>query len=716
MTKAYQKYTFIVLTMLLLGLLAISSIPSAQGLPVFRIAVLGAEDGQLARGAQLAAQEINAGGGVVGVDGTIFQLQLVIQPTDDLNFALANIRQASVIAIIGPADSQTALGNRDAITNLGVPVLTTATDDTLIASDTSNRFIRLRATEGLQGRAMADYLIRDLSAASLATVQLDVESTVSMIRFAQASAQLGLTPNSQYILSEQTSLATIVADIVANQPQFVVTYGPPLQAAELLTNLRQSDWAGRFAYNQADSIEFRENVQSSLLEGIVGVSTWSYTFGDDNSQNFVFSYIRAFGELPDDLAAAAFDGIYMLREAIGKPGNLQSNLLVINNYESVQGLLKPASLSPGETSENVSVFELGEFGAPLAVARFAGTERIELEEPDFVGPTPTPLPTSTPEGVSLLITRAVQNIRSGPGLNYDIIGQFQEGDTAQVVGATIDFGWVAIDFRGTKGWLSRGILDLVGDTTGVPILTPPPSPTPPPATPTPITPTPAPIPDIVIMAASPNRITIGTPFNVIVTVRNQGGANAGPFAVAASFEPGSVFTAQNLQGLSAGSQVDIALAGTLAGATGPQNVTIVADLNNQVNEGTAGEANNGAFILNYVADAPLLTTAQAIGTITLNDLGVSVLDGGSQDIQWGGGGLVPLGATKLGILNGFNNVNAVHRDAIANTALSNMPLTNISAGMLIGVQTDTEGKYGLIQVVSAQAGGQIVFNYRMYDN
>lgn len=145
-------------------------------------------------------------------------------------------------------------------------------------------------------------------------------------------------------------------------------------------------------------------------------------------------------------------------------------------------------------------------------------------------------------------------------------------------------------------------------------------------------------------------------------------------------------------------------------------MTIVADLNNQVNEGTAGEANNGAFILNYVADAPLLTTAQAIGTITLNDLGVSVLDGGSQDIQWGGGGLVPLGATKLGILNGFNNVNAVHRDAIANTALSNMPLTNISAGMLIGVQTDTEGKYGLIQVVSAQAGGQIVFNYRMYDN
>jgi len=698
-----------------LGFLAIS-IPSAQGLPVFRVAVLGAEGGKLARGAELAIHEINAGGGVVGADGTIFQLQLVIQPTDDMQFALANIRQANVIAIIGPEDSQTALGNREAIANLGVPVLTTAADDTLIASDTSNRFIRIRATEGLQSRAMAEYLIKDLSAATMSTVQLDVESTVSMIRFTQASAQLGLNPNVQYILSDQTPIDTIVSDIASNQPQFVVTYGPPLQVAQLYTSLRQSDWPGRFAYNQADNPVFRENVQSNLLEGIVGVSTWSYTYGDDNSQNFVFSYIREFGALPDDIAAAAYDGIYMLRQAIGQPGNLQSNLLVINNFDGVQGILKPSSLSPGETSDNVGVFELGEFGAPFAVARFSGTQRLELEQPGFVGPTPTPLPTSTPEGVSLVITRAVQNVRSGPGLNYDIIGQLQEGDTAQVVGATVDFGWVAIDFRGTIGWLSRGILDLTGDTTTVPILTPPPSPTPPPATATPITPTPPPVPDIVIVSASPNRLTIGTTFNVIVTVRNQGGANAGPFAVAASFEPGSVFAAQNLQGLAAGSQVDIALSGILSGATGPQNVTIVADLNNQVNEGTAGEANNGAFILNYIADAPLLTTAQAIGTLVLNDLGVASLDGGTQDIQWGGGGLVPLGATKLAILNGFNDANAVHRDAIANAGLANAPITNISAGMLIGIQTDTEGKYGLIQVVSAQGGGQITFNYRMYDN
>src|SRR5690606_21034251 len=147
--------------------------------------------------------------------------------------------------------------------------------------------------------------------------------------------------------------------------------------------------------------------------------------------------------------------------------------------------------SAGETSNNVVVTELGAFGAPVAVARYAGGERTPLEDPDFVRPTPTPLPTATPEGVYIEISRAVQNVRMGAGLNYDILGQLQEGETARVIGANIDLSWVVIEFRGTNGWLSRGILDVVGDTDTIPVIAAPPSPTPQPSpTSPPFTPTP----------------------------------------------------------------------------------------------------------------------------------------------------------------------------------------------------------------------------------
>lgn len=693
----------------------------AQIMPIFRIGVLDSDDGALTRGAQLAVQQINQVGGVRGADGTMYRLQLVIQAPDDMDFALSNLEQASVIAVIGPEDSETALAHREALTALGVPVLTTATDDALLINDETNLMMRLNAQEALVQRALADYLINDLNAASLATVQLDLESTVGVIGFIRAASQLGLTPSEEYILSEENTIQRIALDIADEQTQFVAAYGVPEDVAELYTLLRENDWAGRFIYNRSSESRFRSNVQETLLQGIIGSSNWSYTLSDTASSRFIDAFIRTFGVLPAPKAAAAYDGIYLLQEAIQERGDLSGNLLAIDGFEGVQGMLGVASLADGEFSNQVVVSELGEFGAPLAIARYAGTQRLALADVAAASVTvvavatvaPTlPPPTATPDGVYLVITRARQNVRTGPGLNYDIMGQLSEGDSAEVIGATVDFSWVAISYRGTNGWLSRSILDLNGNTNIVPILAAPPTPTPLPATATPI---PPPQPDIIITNVTPSRLVIGTPVSITVTVRNQGGANAGQFAVATSFQPGEVYAAQIVSGLNAGAEITLTLTGTLNGATGPNNISIIADLNNQVNEGV-GENNNASYIYSYVADDPLLSSASAIGTVTLNELDVVALDGGSNDIQWGGGAIVPLGATKLIQLTGFTSFDAVHRDAIANAPLTNVGVLNITPGMLVGIQTEGGNKYGVLQVISVAPGSQITFNYRMYDN
>ena len=716
-----RRHIWIIL-LCLIGLLG-WSVAQAQVQPVFRIGVIDDSDGSLTQGAQLAVQQINEQGGVVGADGTIFQLQLVIQSGDNLEFALANLNQASVVAVIGPALSDTVLSNRDLISNLNVPYLVAGTDDTLLRNDDTGRLIRLTSPDSIRGQALANFLVNEQSVASLATVQLDVESTASRVTFLGAAAQQGLIPSNEYILSDNFTLERIAADISTRLPQFVVTYGPPEIAADLYTQLRQSDYPGGFVYSQANSQVFRDNVAEGLLQGVYGIAGWSYTYNNPLSQAFVLDYLAAFGNVPTATSAASYDGIYMLREAIGRPGALISNILALSNFEGVQGILNPGGFGSGETNQNVAILQLGRFGAPAAVARYNGTTLLEgadesgvIPEPVATAtprPTNTPIPTPTPDGVFLTITRAVQNIRSGPGLNYDIIGQLPEGSTARVIGATADFSWVAISFRGTTGWLSRSILDLTGNTFTVPVLQIPPTPTPLPST---ATPTPQPIADIVITSATLDRITIGTTFNVVVGVRNQGGAAAGPFAVAGSYEPGNVFTAVNLQGLGAGSEVAITLSGTLSGPTGPQNVTIVADLNNQVNEGQVGEANNSNFLHRYIADAPLLTGAQAVGSASLQDLQTISLDGGSNDFQYGGGGFSPLGSTDLGVLNGFASFNDVHRDAIANTTLTNAPIGNIQPGQLIGIQTDGGAKHGVLQIISVNPGVSISFNYRMYDN
>jgi hypothetical protein len=149
------------------------------------------------------------------------------------------------------------------------------------------------------------------------------------------------------------------------------------------------------------------------------------------------------------------------------------------------------------------------------------------------------------------------------------------------------------------------------------------------------------------------------------------------------------------------------------GATGQNDVGIVADLNNQVNEGPGGETNNTLSFI-YTADAPLYTAAPATGTLTLNDFQTTTLDGGSDEIQWSAGGIVPMATTQLARLTGFTSFENTHRDAVLAAPLSNTAVTPISAGDLIGFVADGSGAPGVIEVLSATPGGQITFRFRVY--
>ncbi len=694
--------------------LALVQVVGAQSGPVFRIGVLDNEGGALLKGAQLAAEEINAAGGVRGADGTLFRLELVTQPVDNLDIAtsIANISQASVIAVIGPERSVDVIANLSALQQLGVPILTPATDDTIGAIDNTDVVLRIRAQEALQGRALANYLTSDTGASSVVTVQLDLESTASVVGFSTAMSALGRPVQQALLFDTNNPIPRIAQTIVQNNYQVAAVYGPPQLASELYVRLRSSDWGGVFAYNRADEAAFRSAVPTSQLAGILSTTTWSYASNDEASERFVTLYVRAFGEVPNAIAAAAYDGVYLLAEAIGKPGDLLSNLYSIVNFVGVQGFLNPATLTRGETSNNVAVTQLGVFGAPFPVARYAGNQRVPIDAEEVVRATPTPAATATPEGAYVEITRNVQNVRSGPGTNYDVIGQLRSGETAQVIGANVDFSWVVISFRGGNGWLSTDILNLVGDRRQIPIIAAPPTPTPPPAT---ATPTAQPFPDIVITGVTPNRLTLGASFSINVTVQNQGAVNAGPFAVATSLNPGGVYTAFNLPGLAAGQQTIITLTGALpAGASGPQSVPIIADLNNEVNEGTAGEANNNTFFFNYIADAPLFP-ANPTGTVTIGDLATFTLDAGSADIQWGGGGLVPLGGTQLALLNGYGSLDPVHYSVVAAAPFSNLAITPLFNGQVIAIKTDGGAKLAVIQVISAQSGGNLTFTFRVYN-
>jgi ABC-type branched-subunit amino acid transport system substrate-binding protein/uncharacterized protein YgiM (DUF1202 family) len=712
-----KTFLRILLFLFTLTLLVTLSVSQAQS-PIFRIGVLDEERGPIANGARLAVAQINELGGVEGADGTRFRLELVVQSveTQGLDQAVLNLLQASVIAVLGPETVTDLPDDLAILQTLNVPVLTPVLDDTLLLSDDSGLIFRSRASESWQGRALADYLRTDLETTSVATVQLDVESTAANVGFTTAAQGIGIAVSPAFLLQSGDTIEIMAADVLQANPPVIVAYGDPEQVSELYNTLRAAGWNGTFAYNHADTAAFRDVIPLERLVGVLSTTTWAYDSIDPASDAFLNDYVRAFGEVPGDLAAASYDSINLLAAAIHLPGELAQNLPSLDNILSVQGILSPADLARGELSNNVAVTRLNSFGAPSVVARYAGGLRLDEGEtpPVVVIPTAGPIlptATATPQGVVITITNAVQNVRSGPSVQYGVIGQATQGEQYSVVGASADNTWVVINFRGQQGWLATYLLEVFGDLNTVPIVNPPPTPTPLPFTPTPSA---APFADIVITAATPNAITVGVAFNIQVTVRNQGSVAAGPFAVAASFPPDNLYSAVNLSGLGAQQQTVINLTGTLTGSTGRQTAIIVADLNNQVSEGTAGEANNNSFAFGYMVDRPYLST----GSITLTPGGAVDIEnnGSAQDVRWNASGtaLEVTGANFIVLLP--TNFNDIHYDALSPGVINqtSIPVTSLFTGATVGVIT-TDGRRGVIRVDSAVAsGGSITLTYRAY--
>ncbi len=686
---------------------------SAQDQPMFHIGVLDDDLGAISNGARLAMREINDAGGVTGADGTTFMLDLVIaSPNSGLTFddAVQTLTDANVVAVLGPQTSDQVINGMEQLQRLDVPVITPAMDDTIITSDASDLLFRSRAQEAVQEQALANYLIGEFNLTPVATVQLDASSSGAVIDFTTSANSLGVTPNPAILVQSPNDVDSAVADLRDANPAVIVAFGDPVLASTLYSDLRSQAWTGLFAYNQAFDSTFRNSVPFDELHGIIAATTWAFTSTDPTSQNFLDGFIRTYGEVPGAVEAASYDSLKLIVNALEQPGNLRDNLANAPETGGVQGTLNANDLGAGDLSNNVDIVRVGELGAPEVLAHYQGTQRL---------PDSLPLATATPEPavagqpVVLTVKQALQNVRMGPGENYDVIGQMSQGQQAMVIGTNPDRTWVMITYRNQQGWLLANVLDLAGDLQSIPVVGEQPVE---PTLEIPATPTTVPQIDLIIVSASvtPNPIVPNQNFTVNITVGNIGNAPAGQFAVAGTFPPNNVYLVGTVPGLGAGQSTTLALSGILSGS-GTYTASLTIDANNQVTESVVGEQNN-VYNVTYNLDIGVLNQ----GSATLNlgdtlDLEGNAVQG---DVNWnnndGNLGLKAIFGSHLGLL-GSADYNAVNYQLINPSALTRNSISRgeLNPGTLVGIIT-ADGHRGLMQV-TAVSDTQISVNYRVYN-
>ena len=271
-------------------------------------------------GAEIAAQEINDANGA-------FKIELINEDDEHNVEKVINAYNAALDAgaqmILGtttskPCEAAGAQGYVDRVF-----FLTPSASSTAVIEDKDNVF-QICFTDPNQGSASAQYIAEHGLGTKIAVIynNADVYSTGIRDTFVAEAAEKGLEIVSETTFTDETTDFSVqVADAQNNGAEivFLPMYYTP--ASLILKVAADKDFHPIFfGVDGMDGILGVEGFDTSLAEGVMLLTPFVATATDEKTVNFVTKYQKAYGEIPIQFAADAYDGIYILVAAAEKAG------------------------------------------------------------------------------------------------------------------------------------------------------------------------------------------------------------------------------------------------------------------------------------------------------------------------------------------------------------------------------------------------------------
>lgn len=288
--------------------------PVTGGASVYGVAVKN--------GMQIAIDEINAAGGINGV-----QIEFNFQDDEHneekavnayntlkdwgMNILIGNVTSGPCVAVA----ALTGEDNMFQLTPSG-----SSTD--IIKGD---NVFQVCFTDPNQGVGSAQYIGSNALAEKIAVIynSSDVYSSGIYERFKEESA------NQSYEIVAETSFTDDSNSDFTVQLQQAKDAGAELvflpiyakEAALILTQAQAMDYHPLFfGCDGLDGVLAIEGFDTSLAEGVVLLTPFVADAEDEKTQAFVSTYMEKYGEVPNQFAADAYDAVYIVKAAIEASG------------------------------------------------------------------------------------------------------------------------------------------------------------------------------------------------------------------------------------------------------------------------------------------------------------------------------------------------------------------------------------------------------------
>lgn len=298
-------------------------------------------------GAELAVDEINATGGILGA-----QINLVVYD-DQANASTAStvVRKAlfddDAVAIFGPNMSSAVIGVHSLAQQARKPMLVGATSPSFRYTNVGNDYLfRLRADDGVKVVQQVKYIVEVLGAERPGIIYGSTDYATSALDVArQAFADYGVDIVAEQQIREGDKDATGQILNFKNAGIDVVvglTHEP--EGAVFVRQMNQLDLDVPVVGFSAWGVPAFTDLAGEAAVGVISVQGFNPNDDDPAVREFVEAYEAKWGREPSDPSQAYYDGVYLLKAAIEQAGSFDpeaiAEALATVRYTGVQGPLR----------------------------------------------------------------------------------------------------------------------------------------------------------------------------------------------------------------------------------------------------------------------------------------------------------------------------------------------------------------------------------------
>jgi branched-chain amino acid transport system substrate-binding protein len=271
-------------------------------------------------GAEMAAKEINDKGGINGRKIEIVKEDAANQNPTAVSAFNKMIDSDKVVAILGPDLSTQLFAVAPSVNKAKIPVLVQGSNPNLTKTEKGSQwYFRLRPDDSITAAAAAKYAVSTLHLSKIGiTHDTDEFGTGGAKIIEDTLKSLGVTAvGSEAYNSSDKDLSAQMMNLKKKGAEAIIDWGHPQQSAILMKQNKELGLNVKIIGSPGMAMPATTKLAGDAVKGVYVVSDTAPTENPDPKvKEWVANYQKAYKDSPDFHAASAYDGMYMLAEAL----------------------------------------------------------------------------------------------------------------------------------------------------------------------------------------------------------------------------------------------------------------------------------------------------------------------------------------------------------------------------------------------------------------